>query len=91
MIDHCKKHFAKKSLQGSQLDVFRQQVAEHAKGKQLPENLLEQLAKSTTCDMIVLHPNRPETKYISINMYVDDKGVSKQVSHLGALLYLYSV
>mmetsp|Transcript_11695 Transcript_11695/g.13444 ORF Transcript_11695/g.13444 Transcript_11695/m.13444 type:complete len:201 (-) Transcript_11695:646-1248(-) len=79
-IDHCKKHFAKVSLSKEQLGVFSEQVKGHAKGQAVPSDMVELMSKMTTCDMIVLHPNRPESDYIAVNMYVDDKGVAKQLA-----------
>lgn len=69
-------------MKESQLGVFKSQVAQHSKGQEIDEDMLSKMAQMTTCDLIVLHPNIPETKHISVNMYVDDKGVSKEVSEL---------
>lgn len=41
--------------------------------------MMAQLGTMTTCDVIVLQPNRKETEFIAVNMYVDDKGVSKEL------------
>lgn len=90
-IDHCKIHFSRTSLTTNQLKQLTSDLKQKTKSKGLKGknklgetnkpniDLLEKIALTTTCDMIVLQPNKKETEYISINMYVDDKGVAKQL------------
>lgn len=79
-VDYCKNHFSKQTLEGSQLDTYKKQVQEHAKEHQITDEMFKNLAARTMVDMIVLHPNRADTGFVSINMYVDDKGMAKELT-----------
>lgn len=78
-MDHCKAHYSTVALQGKQIEKYHQSLVEQAKGQQVSEEMMARLAKSTMVDMVVLHPNRKENGYIAVNMYVDDKGVAKEL------------
>ena len=85
-INHCKLHFAQNSLTPDQLRSLAADVENRSKTKDnkktsavADKGLIERIASMTACDMVVLQPNQPETDYISINLYVDDKGVAKQL------------
>lgn len=86
-IGHCKQHFAQQGLSPSQLEAFKaqtaQQIAAQAQTKgdtaAPDQNLIGRMAGTTMVDVIVLHPNMADTKWVSINMYVDDKGMAKQL------------
>mmetsp|Transcript_7011 Transcript_7011/g.11128 ORF Transcript_7011/g.11128 Transcript_7011/m.11128 type:complete len:352 (-) Transcript_7011:60-1115(-) len=76
---YMKKQFAKDLMQASQLGEYKKQIQQHSKQQSIPDDILKRLAATTTVDMVVLYPNRKQTDFICINMYVDDKGVAKQL------------
>ncbi|GBG33592.1 Small glutamine-rich tetratricopeptide repeat-containing protein [Hondaea fermentalgiana] len=78
-VDFCKDHFSRQVLSGNQLDTYRKQVQEQAKNQEVSEEMIKNLAARTMVDMVVLHPNRPDTGFVSVNMYVDDKGIAKEL------------
>jgi len=58
----------------------RQQVAEKNKDSAPPdERMLSQVALSQTCDILQLLPPTPKSSWVGVSMYVDDKGVAKQL------------
>jgi hypothetical protein len=79
LMAHCRAHFSQHSLGKDQEAAFRGMVEGHAKGASVPDDLFAQMAKTTTVDVIILVPNRADTEWISVNAYVDDKGVAKQL------------
>lgn len=79
LMAHCRAHFSQQALGKEQEAAFREMVEGHAKGASVPNDMFAQMAKTTTVDVIILVPNRADTQWISVNAYVDDKGVAKQL------------
>jgi hypothetical protein len=79
LMAHCRAHFSQQALGKEQEAAFRGMVEGHAKGASVPNDMFAQMAKTTTVDVIILVPNRADTEWISVNAYVDDKGVAKQL------------
>ena len=89
MTDYAKVHFSKTSLQGRQMQVYTEQVKSQIKdGTEVRGDVMKYLAGMTMCDVVPLQNNKKETGYIAVNMYVDDKGVAKE---LGANLRATSI
>eukprot|EP00924_Labyrinthula_sp_SR-Ha-C_P000994 maker-scaffold_7-snap-gene-10.19-mRNA-1 protein AED:0.30 eAED:0.30 QI:160/1/1/1/1/1/2/102/332 len=77
MTQFCNKHFSKTQLSATQKMNFTSKLSKENKSAQV--SALNHLAQITTTDVIKLQPNISETKFIGVNMYVDDKGVAKNL------------
>jgi len=63
-----------------QISTMRQQVAEKSKGGPPPDDeMLSQVALSQTVDIVQLLPATAATGWNGVSLYVDDKGVAKQL------------
>ena len=83
MTDYAKAHFAKRTLQGSQVSSYEAQVKAQLKEKgdasKVSSDVMKFLSTMTMCDVVPLQSNKKETAFIAVNMYVDDKGVAKEL------------
>jgi tetratricopeptide (TPR) repeat protein len=80
---HINKLYAQ---QGGKVDVevLRQQVSAHAAkngnaAQEVPSDMLNQMALSQTVDIVMLMPAYPGNDWLGVNMYVDDKGIPKNL------------
>lgn len=48
-----------------------------AKGNALGDDVLDRFAESQTCDIVQLLPSTAASGWMGVNLYVDDKGVSR--------------
>ncbi|EER01247.1 MYND finger domain protein, putative [Perkinsus marinus ATCC 50983] len=82
-VKQLKVYFASKSDESS-LDKqqFLAQLSAHAKqdvSKSVNPEMLEKLMSMTTVDILTLALPVPKTSYTGVSMYVDDKGVAKNL------------
>ncbi|KAJ1637733.1 hypothetical protein T492DRAFT_950527 [Pavlovales sp. CCMP2436] len=80
---HINKLYAR---QGGKVnvEVLRQQVSAHAAkngnaAQEVPSDMLNQMALSQTVDIVMLMPAYPGNDWLGVNMYVDDKGIPKNL------------
>jgi hypothetical protein len=77
MIDYAKDRFKRAKLSGKNLQAYQQSIMkEH---KDLPATALEQVSDMTLCDVVPLMANKASSNFVSINLVVDDKAVTKQL------------
>jgi len=75
------------SRSGAKVDVnvLREQVSAHAKEKgtadpsTISDDMFQRLALSQTVDIVPLMPALPSAGWTGVNMYVDDKGIPKNL------------
>lgn len=74
------------SQQGAKVDVdiLRSQVAAHAQKNgstvaDVSADMMDRLATSQTVDIVPVMPAHPSNGWLGVNMYVDDKGIPKDL------------
>lgn len=81
-IESLKSHFANSSSSSADPAMLRQHMAQHA-GKEamdkLTDDMMEKLLFMTTVDIFPLMMPTQKTEFLGISIYVDDKGVSKNL------------
>lgn len=79
-IESLKTHFQNATKQESDVDMLRQQMAQHA-GKdamsKVSDDMMLAMAQMQTVDIFPVMLPLKETEFEGISVYVDDKGVSK--------------
>ena len=60
------------------VEATRQQLAKQSPNAAPDEDLMSKLVESQTCDIVQLRPATQDAGWMGVNMYVDDKGVSKE-------------
>ncbi|XP_063931498.1 uncharacterized protein LOC135143552 [Zophobas morio] len=84
LTDRLKSYFQNcKGLHSSviQSEILRSQLEEGLKKenchREIDENMMNLLHEMQVVDIIALKPNAPVHQFVGVNMYVDDKAVSK--------------
>mmetsp|Transcript_11455 Transcript_11455/g.32181 ORF Transcript_11455/g.32181 Transcript_11455/m.32181 type:complete len:251 (-) Transcript_11455:15-767(-) len=90
MTSALQEHFKQSGGQASSeeaMKTYKEQLRANLKEKgqeeclqNLDAGLLNMLMNMQTVDIVALLPNTRDTDFVGVNMYVDDRGVSKQLS-----------
>ena len=77
---YYRTHSGKQTEEGKKalVEATRQQLAKQQPNAAPDEDLMTKLAESQTCDIVQLRPATQDADWMGVNMYVDDKGVSKE-------------
>mmetsp|Transcript_644 Transcript_644/g.865 ORF Transcript_644/g.865 Transcript_644/m.865 type:complete len:254 (+) Transcript_644:30-791(+) len=75
-------YFAKnaKPMSAVEKQELRKQIESQAKQPiQLTDDILEMMASSSIVDIVPLYPNRPQSDFVGVSIYCDDKGMIKNL------------